>query len=110
MWENLSSFYSVVGYVLLIETIKYYAFSRLFEKTQRNTTTPIVHSVVTSKICQDCDVQAALTALDIKPILILEHKGKHFIPKVYSEFVFKICGALVIEAELSLVEQNNYCL
>ncbi|GFQ93345.1 hypothetical protein TNCT_145731 [Trichonephila clavata] len=109
MFENyhLSSFYRVGGYILLIETIKYCAFSGLFEKTQHNTTTLIAHSVITSKICQDWDIQTPLAALDIKPKLILEHKGKNFIPKVYSEFVFKICGALMIETQLSSMEQNS---
>ncbi|GFQ95019.1 hypothetical protein TNCT_627371 [Trichonephila clavata] len=105
--NNLSSFYNIVGYVLLIETIKYCAFSRLFGKNQRNTAAPIVHSVITTKICQDCDIQAPLDALDTKPKLILEHKGKNCIPEVYSEFVFKICGALMIEAQLSAMEKNS---
>ncbi|GFU80727.1 hypothetical protein TNCV_514541 [Trichonephila clavipes] len=103
--NNLSSFYNIVGYVLLIETIKYCAFSRLFEKKQRHNTTPIVHSIITSKICRDN--QSPLAVLDIRPKLILEHKGKYFIPKVYSEFVFKICDALMIEAKLSPMEQNS---
>ncbi|GFX20272.1 hypothetical protein TNCV_1438311 [Trichonephila clavipes] len=103
MLENhMSSFYNIVGYVLLIEKIKYCAFSRSFEKkTQRNTTTPIIRSVITSKICQDGDIQVSLVVLDTKSNLILERQGKIFIPKVYSEFVFKICGALMIEAQLS---------
>ncbi|GFR10246.1 hypothetical protein TNCT_712151 [Trichonephila clavata] len=105
--NNLSSFYNIVGYVILIETIKYCTFSRLFGKNQHNTATPIVHSVITSDMCQDCDMQAPLAALDTKPTMILEHKGKNFIPKVYSEFVFKICGALMIEAQLSPMEKNS---
>ncbi|GFV61156.1 hypothetical protein TNCV_2100311 [Trichonephila clavipes] len=105
--NHLSSFFNIVGYVLLIETIKYCVFSRLFENTLRNIVTPTVHSVTTSKICQDCDIQAPLAALNIKPKLILEHKGKNFIPKVYSEFVFKICGALMIEAQLFPIEKNS---
>ncbi|GFQ76098.1 hypothetical protein TNCT_665271 [Trichonephila clavata] len=108
MFENhLSSFYNIFGYVLLIETIKYCAFSRLFEKTQWNTVIPVVHSVITSTTCQDYDIQAPLAALDIKPKLIIENKGKNLIPKVYSEFVFKICGALMIEAQLSPMAKNS---
>ncbi|GFV82144.1 hypothetical protein TNCV_2790421 [Trichonephila clavipes] len=108
MLENhLSSFYNIVGYVLLIETIKYCAFPRLFEKNQCNTETSIVHLATTSKICEDCDIQVPLAALGIKPKLLFEHKGKDFIPKVYSEFVFKICGSLMIEAELSTMEKNS---
>ncbi|GFQ84081.1 hypothetical protein TNCT_104641 [Trichonephila clavata] len=80
---------------------------KLFEKNQRSTAAPVVYSVITSEICQDCDILAALAALDTKPKLILEHKGKNFIPKVYSEFVFKICGALMIEAQLSPMENNS---
>ncbi|GFQ64614.1 hypothetical protein TNCT_58211 [Trichonephila clavata] len=105
--NNLSSFYNIVGYALIIETIKYCAFFKMFEKTERNTATPIVHSVVTLKICQDCDAQLPLAAPDTKPKLILEHKGKNFIPKVYSDSVFKICGALMIEAVLSPMEKNS---
>ncbi|GFQ94148.1 hypothetical protein TNCT_79561 [Trichonephila clavata] len=104
MENDLSSFYNIVGYVLLIETIKYCAFSRLFGKNQHNTAAPVVYSVITSEIFQDYDIQAAL---DTKPKLILEHKGKNFIPKVYSEFVFKICSALMIEAQLSPMEKNS---
>ncbi|GFR28888.1 hypothetical protein TNCT_165431 [Trichonephila clavata] len=104
---NLSSFYNIVVYVLLIETIKYCAFSKLNATNQRNAVTPIVHSVITSKFCQDCDISVPLAALDIKPKLIIEHKGKNLIPKVYSEFVFKICGALMIEAEFSPMEKNS---
>ncbi|GFQ64435.1 hypothetical protein TNCT_227261 [Trichonephila clavata] len=45
--------------------------------------------------------------MDIKPKLVIEHKGKNLIPKVYSEFVFKICGALMIEAELSPMKKSS---
>ncbi|GFQ70386.1 hypothetical protein TNCT_3041 [Trichonephila clavata] len=110
MLENhLSSFYNIVSYVLLIETIKCCAFSRLFnkKKNQRNSATPIAHSIITTKICQDCDFQALLVTMDTKPKFILEHKGKNLTPKVYSEFIFKICGALLIEAQLSPMEKNS---
>ncbi|GFS53752.1 hypothetical protein TNIN_380571 [Trichonephila inaurata madagascariensis] len=105
--NHLSSFYNIFGYVILIETVKYCIFSRLFEKNQLNTATPIVHSVITSKICQYCDAQPPLAALDTEPKLILEHKRKNFIPRVYSDTVFKICGALMIEAVLSPMEKNS---
>ncbi|GFW17676.1 hypothetical protein TNCV_2652331 [Trichonephila clavipes] len=105
--SHLSSFYNTVGYVILIETVKYYIFSRLFGRNQRNTATPIVHSVITSTICQDCDVQLPLAVLDTEPKLILEHKGKNFIPNVYSDTVFKICRVLMIEAVLSPMEKNS---
>ncbi|GFY78620.1 hypothetical protein TNIN_68521 [Trichonephila inaurata madagascariensis] len=105
--NNLSSFYNIVGYVLLIETIKYCIFSKLFEKNQRNTATPIFHFVIASKTCQDCDTQAPLVSMDAKPKLILKRKGKNIVPKVYSDFVFKICGALMIEAQLSSMEKNS---
>ncbi|GFQ77759.1 hypothetical protein TNCT_400901 [Trichonephila clavata] len=104
MLENhLSSFYNIFGYVLLIETIKYWAFSR----NQRNTATSNIHSIIPSEMCQDCDNQATLATMDTKPKLILENKGKFLIPQVYSEFVFKICGALMIEAQLAPMEKNN---
>ncbi|GFQ81178.1 hypothetical protein TNCT_286001 [Trichonephila clavata] len=105
--NNLSSFYNIAGYVLLIETIKCCIFSKFFEKNQRNTATPILPSVITSKICPDCDAQLPLAELDTKPKLVLEHKGKHFIPKVYSDSVFKICAALMIEVQLSPMEKNS---
>ncbi|GFV32243.1 hypothetical protein TNCV_1675291 [Trichonephila clavipes] len=108
MLENhLSSFYNIVGYVILIETVKYYIFSRLFEKNQRNTATPIVHSVIPSKICQDCDAQPPLAAWNTEPKLILEHKGKNFISKVYFDTVFKICGTLMIESVLPPMGKNS---
>ncbi|GFR04421.1 hypothetical protein TNCT_640641 [Trichonephila clavata] len=103
--NNLSSFYNIVGYVLLVEAIKYCAFSKFFGKNQRNTATPIVHSVITSKICHEA--QLPLAGLDTKPKLILELKGKNCIPKVYSDYVFKICGALMIEAVLSPMEKDS---
>ncbi|GFQ64272.1 hypothetical protein TNCT_516121 [Trichonephila clavata] len=105
--NNLSSFYNIVGYVLLIETIKYCVFSKFFNKNQRNPVTHIVPSVIILKTCQDCDAQLPLAALDTKPKLVLEHKGKNLIPKVYSDFVFKICGALMIEAVLSPMEKDS---
>ncbi|GFQ70651.1 hypothetical protein TNCT_583201 [Trichonephila clavata] len=104
---NLSSFYNIVCYALLTELIKYCVFSKFFEKNQRNTATSITHSVITWKICSDCDAQPPLSALDTKPTMILEHKGKNCIPEVYSDFVFKICGALMIEAVLSPMEKNS---
>ncbi|GFY65815.1 hypothetical protein TNIN_402071 [Trichonephila inaurata madagascariensis] len=101
--NNLSSFYNIVVYVLLIETIKYCAFSRLFEN-QRHTITPIVHSITTSKICRD--IQSPLAALDIRHKLILENKGRNFIPSL-----LRICiqnlWRLMIEAQLSPMEQNS---
>ncbi|GFQ99524.1 hypothetical protein TNCT_427841 [Trichonephila clavata] len=87
--------------------IKYCALFKFFEKNQRNAATSIVHSVITSNICQDCDAQIPLATPDTKPKSILERKGRNFIPKVYSDSVFKICGALMIEAVLSPMENNN---
>ncbi|GFT67350.1 hypothetical protein TNCV_2360081 [Trichonephila clavipes] len=45
--------------------------------------------------------------MDAKPKLILKPKGKNIVPKVYSDFIFKICGALMIEAQLSSMEKNS---
>ncbi|GFY59873.1 hypothetical protein TNIN_133001 [Trichonephila inaurata madagascariensis] len=103
--NNLSFFYNIFGYVLLIETITYCTFSRFFKKN--STATPIVNSVITSNICQDGGTQPPSVALDTKPKLILEYKGKYLIPKVYSDSVFKICGALMIEVELSPMEKQQ---
>ncbi|GFV17613.1 hypothetical protein TNCV_4406501 [Trichonephila clavipes] len=95
---NIVSIEKERGFQLpLIETIKHCAF-------KRNTTTPVTHLVIPSKICHDSDFQ---TPSAVKPKLIFEYKENNYIPKVYSEFVFKICGALVIETQLASMEKNS---